>query len=261
MDEDNNIMNTDPETELTGEASSEEYSAPVPAGDYGDEEPIVPIVPGEEVEVLADIPEMTDDEIFQSVCELDGNETYSQSVATIMITKVNGYADLADEEGNVDEEAITEDMTEEVMTVDLSNYILSISTLDGEHITAEFTFYSADDASLEDACDACNKYLELAAAFHDGESSDLPMFTLSIMPYRGAGRYTLNCLNPVHLSKGVTAEGDPTCVDMVFHLDAMETQEYRITQAEYNQLRDDAIQKEKRKQELNATPQAPRFNY
>ena len=239
--------------ENTVETPAEEKKPVSPMPDYskiwgGGE----PIAPDEEPEqVLAEFVEMTDEEVMNAICELDAGGRKSESEATVTLARILGYASKIDDNGELLEGIeLTDDDMVPARETDLSGYRLTLGTIDGVHCSADFTFSSADDYFLEEFADILAQYTEEMSAFMSGESPDLPRLIINIMPYKGGGRYMVNFVSPIAMNKTVDEEGIPNTLSLVYHMEDIAVDTIEYTQQEYNQLKDDAYNRERRRMEF-----------
>lgn len=239
--------------EKTAEAPAEEKKPVSPMPDYskiwgGGE----PISPDEEPEqVLAEFVEMTDEEVMEAICALDSGGRKSDSEATVSLMRIAGYAGKIDDNGELLEGVeLTDDDMLPVRETEVSGYRLTIGTIDGVHCSADFTFSSPDDYYLEEFADILAQYTEEMAAFMSGESPDLPRLIINVMPYKGGGRYMANFVNPIGMNKTVDEDGIPNTLSVMYHMEDISIDTYEFTQQEYNQLKDDAYNRERRRMEF-----------
>lgn len=199
---------------------------------------------------MAEFVDMTNDEVLEAICELDAGGRLSQSDATVTLSRIVDYAHKIDENGELLEGVeLTDDDTVSIRETEVSSYVLKLGTIDGIHTSVDFTFSSPEDFYLEEFSDICAQFTEEMGAFMSGESPDLPMLILNVMPFRSEGRYMVNFSNPIGINRTIDDEGIPNTLTLLYHIDDIEIDTYEYTRQELNQIKDDAYNRERRKLE------------
>lgn len=218
-------------------------------------EPIVPrfedsgeaYVPKEAMTRYADLPTMTEQEVMDAICEIAEGGVYSKSNAELALKTVPGYAEMIDENGEPIKE-IGDDDYEDIDETEIGNYKLSLTSNDGDHLIMELDFGKEDSIDYELAIDSVNAYQDKLTAYLDGESKDLPLYVISIMP-EASIRYVVTFASPIAIFQTLNDDGNVACLSMVFKMDDVTVSEMSFTQEEYNQIKDNIRHAELRKLE------------
>lgn len=200
-------------------------------------------IPEEAQERMANLPVMNEEEILESMCELNEAGTYSLSEGFIEYTRITDYLDKVNDEGELITE-VTPDDIEEVVEKDFTNYKLRLYTSDGEHMVVEIEFYTSDDPYLWDVLDVINLYNDDLSNYLEGKTKDFPGIAVSFMPHKAMGHYVVKMHSPIATIRSVNDEGEPSVLTLIFHVGDIDINTYEYTLAEYNQMKDNAFRKE-----------------